>query len=751
VDVEGEQTSHALLQNLHSVEGDLMNLKSRPSSWIFKRTASILGALVLSSVLLPTGPATAASLAPALSPTFSTPISTATGFTVNITNFDPDFTFTPATSAGSVVVGDRHDHNIRLTVSALAFGASATITVTTTRAGYGTGSANVTGSALLAALIATFSTPVSTATGFTVNVTNFNPAYRFTPRTSAGHVVAGVASGTMLPLTVTQLNARSSGTITVTTTRNGYVAGSATSTGSKLPEAALTPTFSAPVSTATGFTVNITNYNSAYTFTPTTSAGSILVAEKHDNTLRLTVSALAAGASATVTVTTARTGYINGSAALTASALLAALTPTFNAPVPTATGFTINVTNYNSAFVFALRTSAGHVVAGVASGNTLPLTISQLNSRSSSTITVTTTRTGYVTGRASVTGSKLPNAALTPTFSTPISTATGFTVNITNYNSAYTFTPTTSAGRVSVGDRHDHTIRLTLTGLAPGISATIKVTTARNGYGAGSATVTGSALLAALIPTFSTSVPTTTGFTINVTNYDPAFTFTTKTSQGHVVAGVASGTTLPLTVQLTSRSRITITVTTTRTGYATGHATVTGSRGARAALIPTFSTPVSTATGFTVNITNYNPAFNFTPTTSAGRVAVSKKHEHTLRLSVFGLTPGANTTLTVATSRNGYSAGSATVTGSALLAALIPTFSTPVSTATGFTVNVTNYNPAFTFTAKTSQGHVVTGVAQGSTLPLTIQLTSRSTITIKVTTTRTGYATAHATVTGRSL
>ena len=489
MNVEGEQTADALVQNMKCFEGDLMNLKSRPSSWIFKRIASLLGALVLSSVLIPTAPATAATLAPGLIPTFSTPVSTATGFTVNVTNYDP--------------------------------------------------------------------------------------AYKFSTRTSAGHLNAGIASGTTLPLTV-KLDSRSTATITVMTTRLGYVTGRATVTGNKLPSAALVPTFSTPVSTATGFTVNVTNYNPAYTFTPTSSAGTVTVGKKHEHSLSLAVTGLASGATAILTVTTARNGYVGGSSVITGSSLLAALVPTFSTPVSTDTGFTVNVTNYNPAFNFTAKTSQGHVVVGVATGGTLPLTV-QVTSRSRITLSVTTIRTGYATGNASVTGVKGPRAALVPTFSTPVSKATSFTVNVTNYNPAFTFTPTSSAGVVTVGKKHEHRLALAITGLTPGATAILTVTTARTNYGAGSSSITGSALLAALIPTFSTPISTATGFTVNVTNYDPAFIFTSSVSKGHVVIGVASGATLPLTVSgVSSKSNFTITVKTKRVGYASGRSTVTG-------------------------------------------------------------------------------------------------------------------------------------------------------------------------------
>ncbi len=573
---KGELTSETLLQNPKSVEGESMNLKSRSSFWVRKSIASALGVLLVSSVFLPIAVTTAATLAPALTPTFSAPVSTSSGFKVNVTNYSSTFTFTPSVSAGNVV-GEKHEHSLRLTVTGLTPGASATVTVTTARAGYANGSAAVTGSALLAALVPTFSTPVPTANGFTVNVTNYDAAYRFTSKTSAGHVVAALATGATLPLTVTELKSRSSATVTVTTTRTGYAVGRASVTGTQLPTAALVPTFSTPVPTATGFTVNITNFNPAYTFTPITSAGSVVVGKKHEHSLALSVAGLAPGGTATLTVTTARNNYGAGSASITGTALLAALVPTFSTPVSIASGFTVNVTNYDPAFTYTAKSSQGHVTKGVVNGAILPLSV-VLTSHSQVTITVITTRTGYAVGRATVTGIKGPQAALVPTFSAPVSTATGFTVNVTNFSSAFTFTPTTSAGSAAAVKKHEHTLTLAVTGLAPGVAATLTVTTARANFGIGTSTVTGAALFAALVPIFSAPVSTANGFTVNVTNYDPAFDFTAKASVGRVVIGVASGSTLPLTVTgVPSKSSSTITVRTVRKGYVGGRATVTGS------------------------------------------------------------------------------------------------------------------------------------------------------------------------------
>ena len=89
------------------------------------------------------------------------------------------------------------------------------------------------------------------------------------------------------------------------------------------------------------------------------------------------------------------------------------------------------------------------------------------------------------------------------------------------------------------------------------------------------------------MPTFDTPVATSDGFTVNVSNHDPAFTWTTTVDIGTVTAGTPDGAALPLTVTgLDHDTSATITVTTTRAGYSTGTATV-----AATSLVPTYSGP----------------------------------------------------------------------------------------------------------------------------------------------------------------
>ena len=81
-------------------------------------------------------------------------------------------------------------------------------------------------------------------------------------------------------------------------------------------------------------------------------------------------------------------------------------------------------------------------------------------------------------------------AALIPNFDVPIATADGFTVAVNNYDADYTWAASTNAGSASI----DSNGLITVTGLNPGQSATVTVTTNRTGYASGTADVSGNAI-----------------------------------------------------------------------------------------------------------------------------------------------------------------------------------------------------------------------------------------------------------------
>jgi hypothetical protein len=285
-----------------------------------------------------------------------------------------------------------------------------------------------------------------------------------------------------------------------------------------------------------------------------------------------------------------------------------ALTPTFGTATKTADGLTVSITNYDSDYTFVAPTVDvdNGSVSGVVVGGTYQITVTLLDPGQSFTITQTTTKDSHFDGSATFTGSALTGAALTPTFGTATKTADGLTVSITNYDADYTFVaPTVDVDNGSVsGVVVEGTYQITVTGLTNGQSVTITQTTTRTGYFDGSATITGSALKAALTPTFGTATKTADGLTVSITNYDAtaAFTFGTPTvDNGSVTAATADGSNQLLTVTgLTNGQSVTITQTTTRTGYPSGSATFTGAALLTEASIPSpYSGPLPTGVSST--------------------------------------------------------------------------------------------------------------------------------------------------------
>ena len=142
-----------------------------------------------------------------------------------------------------------------------------------------------------------------------------------------------------------------------------------------------------------------------------------------------------------------------------------------------------------------------------------------------------------------------------------------------------------------------------------------------------------------------------------------------------------------------------------------------------ASVVPTTSTAVSTADGFTFTISNYSNVYTYTVTTTSGSVTRSVDE-----ITVFGLGSGASVTVTVRAARTGYRsatktvAGSATVAttttvkavvtidiqapvttvaqGQASVATVAPTTTSPVSAATAQVAVTTTSVPASTTTVK---------------------------------------------------
>ena len=114
---------------------------------------------------------TATSLNAANTPTFGTPTATNDGFTVQISNYDANFTYGgTATAGGSVAISNTG----LVTVTGVAANTSSTATITTTRTNYVSGSAQVTATSLAATPLVV-GTPPPASSGGSSTVTLYDP------------------------------------------------------------------------------------------------------------------------------------------------------------------------------------------------------------------------------------------------------------------------------------------------------------------------------------------------------------------------------------------------------------------------------------------------------------------------------------------------------------------------------------------------------------------------------------------------
>ena len=295
----------------------------------------------------------------------------------------------------------------------------------------------------------------------------------------------GTASGASSPLVVEGLINGETYDCRVTPFADGWP-GESVSFPTAIPVGAdgnsLTPTFAALTSTADGFTVQVSNYDAEFTWDVATTVGSASIS----GTGLITVIGLGAGQSATVTVTASRVGFNDGEAEVTGSANVgAALTPEFGAVSSTADGFTVQVSNYDAAYVWEVSASTG----SAAIDGTGLITVSDLAPSQSATVSVTASRTGYESGAADISGSASVGAALTPEFGDVVSTTDGFTVQVSNYDSGFTWDVTPTAGTASISSSG----LITVAGLTSGQSSVVTVGTSSSGYESGSADISGSA------------------------------------------------------------------------------------------------------------------------------------------------------------------------------------------------------------------------------------------------------------------
>ena len=449
-----------------------------------------------------------AALLTGIAPTFSGNIATATGFGFTITNYDAAATYTLAAGGGATVTRS----GATVTVTGLALGASSAVTVSVAKSGSTTASAINSGAAMVAGTAPTFTRLVSTGSGYQVDIANYDPTLSYTLGVTGG--ATATLSGSTI--TVTGLSDGASADVTVTATDPGVDVATATQTGAAL-FAGTAPAVSTVTQTTDGFSFAITNPDLSAGYTVAATAG---VAVLSGTTV--TVTGLAAGGSADVTVTATKSGHVTTRTVVSASALLVGITPLFGAPTRTADGFTFTISNFDASGSYLLSSTVG---TATISGSTV--TVSGLTPDAAATVTVTVSHAGYTDALATQSGTAL-SAGTAPVLSDVVATADGFTFTIANFDPALTYSTLLdpSAGVVTVVTTGAGAGTGTVSGVAPGASVTLTVTAIDPGVSAASATASATVLVPSTAPLVSAGTPLAGGYRFTITNYDSAQSYT---------------------------------------------------------------------------------------------------------------------------------------------------------------------------------------------------------------------------------
>jgi len=373
------------------------------------------------------------------------------------------------------------------------------------------------------------------------------------------------------------------------------------------------------------------------------------------------------------------------------------------------------------------RTSNGSAVSGITIASNGTLTVSASVAIGAYPMSITGTDNGSAAAIDMVIYVYDPNRA-PPTFDTPVSNSTGYTVNITNYDPDYDYSTTSDTGTVSAGTPSGSTLPLTLTGIAPSSPAVITAssfmgTLVTTQYSILSRTVTGystgpqTALTITSEPTVaaggSRTLTTSGGSGLGAVSY----AVTTAGNAGCSISGAVLSVT-----SVTPGNTCGVTATKAANGsylsVSSSEQTITVKTGG---LVPIFDSPTRTATGFVVRITNYSASYTWTITTSAGSVAVSSPSGSTETITVTSLTGGASATVSASTSRTNYTTETSTVTAVALKAVTVqassPTFIRGATVNETFTTTALIGSDAITSVTFTFTGNSPTSYGPSSSLP----------------------------------
>ena len=405
------------------------------------------------------------------------------------TQVQQSFTIAPAllitTPSGASLQGTYNTAFTSLTISSSggagtnSFSATGSLPtgVSLSSAGVLSGTPSIAGDFSLTVTVTDANGATATTSSFTISIAKgvssisiSAPAYTFTGSPqgpdsvttsgSAGAVTYAYAGRGSTTYASSSTKPTNVGTYTVTATLaadSNFASVSATADFAITAGSALTPAFGSTTATADGFTVQISNYSSDYTWGGSaTASGSVAISD----TGLVTVTGVASGTSSTATITTTRTSYTGGSATVSATSI--------SSNVATLSALTLTTATLSPTFASGTTT----YTASVANATT-SITVTPTRTQANATITVngTAVTSGSASGSISLNvGSNIITVVVTAQDGTTTAT---YTVTVTRAEATYTIT--LAAGTSGTGSNQT----LTKTN---GTSLTLPDSASANGY-----------------------------------------------------------------------------------------------------------------------------------------------------------------------------------------------------------------------------------------------------------------------------
>ena len=440
-----------------------------------------LAVLALIAALLSAGIAPASAANPGLVAATGQVNPFAGGFTVQIYNYDPSYTWTLSTTVGSASV------NAIGTVTVTGVGNSpTTLTITTSKSGYDNGVRTISASGIaqkvdITPYLAKYN---QSANGFVIYIQNYSLQYMWGVSTSAGTATLDNNGY----VTVTNLKKGQRATVTVNAFKPFYDATTATIDWSSIqPSSNITPQLGRlSLSSGNAFTLPIVNYDDYYDWSVDCGGLGKFVINAQGNILATDFDPTK---TAQCIVTAKANGITAGTASFVGYSSSAALVlkPAFGEVTPTRSGFFVPSTNYDPSYQWTASANGGS--ANIDSDGIV--TVTGLRQGGTASVTVSAAVQGFQPTKAAINGSSFPANGLTPAFGEVNGTNDGFTVQLTNYNRYFDYGLESTDGLVAM-DSNGH---ITVTALQLGAPATVTVYTSKGSEDGDKASVDGKALI----------------------------------------------------------------------------------------------------------------------------------------------------------------------------------------------------------------------------------------------------------------